>query len=398
VNDSSTAQRPNAALIRLGVVAFTWFAAWGISSVVISWIGTKQLQLSGRPFSWIQMSPQLPPLVLLMVGGAIADRVDPRRLIQAVHLGTLVPVALFAGAVIAGAVSLPLLVGYGLCLGVGSAFAAPPRDGLLSHVAGSNLMAAVTALTIAQFGGQAAGSLGGGRAEALGIPAMLALQAALLAIGAAAARGLPRIERASAAPRPGAWLEGARTVARTPALRVPVGLTTAIGVFFMGPFIVGFPIIVRDFYQGGAAELGWILATFPLGTILGSLAIRARGGIARKGRAMLLAMTNGALNLTLLSAGLPYWGFLLCALAWGTGGAVFINSSRALVQQTAPPEQRGRILAVYQLGFVGSGPIGMALTGALVDAFDPLTALRICAACMALVIASAAAFSSARKL
>jgi MFS family permease len=397
VNDSAS-QRPSSALIRLGVVAFSWFAAWGISSVVISWIGTKQLQLSGRQFSWIQMSPQLPPLVLLMVGGAIADRVDPRRLIQAVHLGTIVPVALFAAAVIAGAVSLPLLVGYGLCLGVGSAFAAPPRDGLLSHVAGANLMAAVTALTIAQFGGQALGSLGGGRAEAIGIPAMLAVQAALLVLGAFAARGLPRVERGRSAAQPGAWFAGARTVARTPALRVPVGLTTAIGVFFMGPFIVGFPIIVRDFYEGGAAELGWILATFPLGTILGSLAIRARGGIARKGRAMLLAMTNGALNLALLSAGLPYWGFLLCALAWGTGGAVFINSSRALVQETAPPDQRGRVLAVYQLGFIGSGPIGMALTGFLVDAFDPLSALRICAACMAVVIACVATLSSARRL
>jgi MFS family permease len=397
VNDSAS-QRPSSALIRLGVVAFSWFAAWGISSVVISWIGTKQLQLSGRQFSWIQMSPQLPPLVLLMVGGAIADRVDPRRLIQAVHLGTIVPVALFAAAVIAGAVSLPLLVGYGLCLGVGSAFAAPPRDGLLSHVAGANLMAAVTALTIAQFGGQALGSLGGGRAEAIGIPAMLAVQAALLVLGAFAARGLPRVERGRSAAQPGAWFAGARTVARTPALRVPVGLTTAIGVFFMGPFIVGFPIIVRDFYEGGAAELGWILATFPLGTILGSLAIRARGGIARKGRAMLHAMTNGALNLALLSAGLPYWGFLLCALAWGTGGAVFINSSRALVQETAPPDQRGRVLAVYQLGFIGSGPIGMALTGFLVDAFDPLSALRICAACMAVVIACVATLSSARRL
>ena len=391
-------QRPSAELTRLGLVAFSWFAAWGIGSVVISWIGTKQLHLSGRPFSWIQMSPQLPPLLLLLLGGAIADRVDPRRLLQSVHWATIAPVAAFAAIVVASSATVPLLVGYGLCVGIGSAFASPPRDSLLSHVAGPNLMSAVTALTIAQFGGQALGSLGGGRAEALGIPAMLGLQGLLLAGGALAARGLPRVERSAAPALPRAWLAGVASVVRTPALRVPVGLVTAIGTFFMGPFFVAFPLIVRDVYQGGANELGWILATFPLGTILGSLAIRARGGIARKGRAMLLAMTNGTLNLALLSLGLPYWGFLLCALIWGTGGAVFINSSRTLVQETAPPEQRGRILAVYQLGFVGSAPLGMLLTGFLCETFGPLGALRVCALGMALVIASVATFSSARRL
>ena len=385
-------------LVRLGLVAFSWFAAWGISAVVISWIGTNQLQLSGRPFSWIQMSPQLPPLLLLVLGGAIADRMDSRQLLERVHWATLVPVAAFAAVVVLGTVTLPLLAAYGLCLGVGSAFAAPPRDSLLSHVAGPNLMAAVTALTIAQFGGQAVGSLGGGRAESLGVPAMLGAQAALLALGALAARGLPRVERSAAPAQPRAWLAGLASVVRTPALRVPVGLVTAIGVFFMGPFIVAFPLIVRDVYQGGANELGWILATFPTGTILGSFAIRARGGIARKGRAMLLAMANGTLNLALLSLGLPYWGFLLCALAWGTGGAVFINSSRTLVQETAPPEQRGRILAVYQLGFVGSGPLGMLLTGFLCETFGPLTALRISAVGMACVISGVALLSSARRL
>jgi MFS family permease len=384
--------------MRLGLVALSWFSAWGMSSVVISWIGTQQLALSGRPFSWIQMSPQLPALLLLLLGGAIADRVDPRRLLQAVHAATLLPIAAFMAVVLADAVSLPRLIAYGLCLGAGSAFASPPRDSLLSHVSGGNLMAAVTALTIAQFGGQAVGSIGGGRAQALGVPAILVAQGLLLGLGVWAARGLPRVERDPTATQRRAWLAGLRSVARTPSLRIPVGLTTAIGIFFIGPFFVAFPLIVRDFYQGGASELGWILATFPVGTIVGSLAIRMRGGIARKGRAMLLALANGTANLALLSIGLPYWGFLLCALAWGTGGAVFINSSRTLVQESAPPDERGRVLAVYQLGFVGSGPLGFLLTGFLCDTFGPLTALRLCASCMAAVIACVAAFSSARRL
>jgi hypothetical protein len=215
--------------------------------------------------------------------------------------------------------------------------------------------------------------------------------AAARVTGGAVARAAARVER-HPAPAQRAWLAGVASVAAHAGDARAVGLVTAIGVFFMGPFIVAFPLIVRDVYHGGANELGWILATFPTGTILGSLAIRLRGGISRKGRAMLLAMTNGMLNLALLSIGLPYWGFLICALAWGTGGAVFINSSRTLVQEAAPPEQRGRVMAVYQLGFVGSGPLGMLFTGS-VRRVGPLMALRIAAGCMA-VIASVATSSA----
>jgi MFS family permease len=260
-------------------------------------------------------------------------------------------------------------------------------------------MRAVTAVTIFQFGGQFLGTLAGGWFSEWSVLAALAVPAVLLAFGAYAPSRLPPPPPPTPHASPFAALAaGLASVARTPALRVPVGLVTAIGVFFMGSFAVAFPLVVRDVYQGGAFEFGLVQAIFPLGTILGSLAIRARGGIARKGLAMLIAMTNGTLMLALLSLGPPFWLFMLGALAWGTGGAVFINSSRALVQESAPADQRGRILSVYQLGFVGSFPLGAQLAGRLSEAYGPLVAMRVAAAGMALVVAGVATFSSAKRL
>ena len=70
----------------------------------------------------------------------------------------------------------------------------------------------------------------------------------------------------------------------------------AVGVMFVGPFLVVFPLLVRDYYQEGIAHLSLVLMLFPLGTITGSLLLRATG-IPHKGRACLLSLMTGALIL-----------------------------------------------------------------------------------------------------
>jgi MFS family permease len=379
--------------------AGAWFTAWGVVQVSVTWLLAGVMGAGGAAMGNAQSALQLPSLFFLLLGGVVADRIDARRVLSLANGLALLPLALLAFGLARERVGSGELIAFCLALGTASAFAAPARDGMLSALAGADLMRAVTALTIFQFGGQFLGTLAGGWLAGSSVLAALAVPALLLAFGAYAPRRLPR--PAPAPPHASAFvalLAGLATVARTPALRVPVGLVTAIGVFFMGSFAVAFPLVVRDVYQGGAFEFGLVQAIFPLGTIAGSLAIRARGGIARKGRAMLLAMTNGATMLALLSLAPPFWLFMLGALAWGTGGAVFINSSRALVQESAPPDQRGRILAAYQLGFVGSFPLGAQLAGQLSEAFGPLVAMRLAAAGMAVVLLGVATLSSARRL
>ena len=379
--------------------AGAWFTSWGVIQVAVTWLLAGVLGAGGATMGNAQSALQIPSLFLLLVGGVVADRVDARRVLAAANAFALLPVAALALGLARGAVAEGALIAFCLALGTASAFAAPARDGMLSALAGADLMRSVTMLTICQFGGQFLGSLAGGWFAEWSVLASLAVSAALLGFGVYAPRRLPPPPASATHGSPlASLLAGLGTVARTPALRVPVGLVTAIGVFFMGSFAVSFPLVVRDVYQGGAFDFALVQAIFPLGTIAGTLAIRARGGVARKGRAMLLAMTNGAAMLALLSLAPPYWLFLLGALAWGTGGAVFINSSRALVQESAPPEQRGRILAAYQLGFVGSFPIGAQLAGQISEAYGPQIAMRVAACGMALVLASVATFSSARKL
>ena len=66
---------------------------------------------------------------------------------------------------------------------------------------------------------------------------------------------------------------------------------------------------------------------------------------------------------------------LLTAASWGLSGAVFLNMGRTLFQVRAPEAERGRVLAVNQLGFMATGPLGALLSGFVAGELGPRTAL-----------------------
>jgi len=141
-----------------------------------------------------------------------------------------------------------------------------------------------------------------------------------------------------------------------------------------------------------------VLMQFPVGTIAGSLLIRARGGIRRKGRAALGALAFGAATLALISSHPPFWGLVLATLAWGFGGSVFINCSRTLFQEAAPAAERARVLSIYQLGFMGGAPIGTTLVG-FASAPLGLHGTLLAAACgMLAVVAAMALLTSTPRM
>jgi MFS family permease len=150
-------------------------------------------------------------------------------------------------------------------------------------------------------------------------------------------------------------------------------LVGAVGALFVGPMMVVLPLLIRDYYGGDVAQLGLLQMCFPIGTILGSLALLARGGIRRKGLAQIGALLAGCLCLGAVGFGLPLWGTLLAVLLWGTGAAVFMNAGRTVFQEKATPATRGRVLSVYTLGFMGaSGLVGAPLSGFLAGWIGPL--------------------------
>lgn len=252
-----------------------------------------------------------------------------------------------------------------------------------------------------QFGTQGLGMLAVSVARWTGAPLVLVGQALWIAFGGLATQRLPHVAASPRVHGIGAIreaTEGLRFVRGTPGLRVVLLCLCGVGFLFMGPFLVIFPLMVREIYDGGVVHMALVLSPFQIGTIAGSGVILLRGGIRRKGRAMLLAL--GAGGVALLGAGqaLPFPGLMAVTFAWGLSGSVFMNCSRTLFQEAAPPERRARVLAVNQLGFMATGPLGALLAGFAAGLLGPLPTLLLFGAAMLALVALVATTSSVPRM
>jgi MFS family permease len=82
----------------------------------------------------------------------------------------------------------------------------------------------------------------------------------------------------------------------------------------------------------------------------------------------------------------------LC-FVWGLGAGITLTQGRTVLQIVAPPTHRARVMALFQLGLGGGGPIGAALCGGLAAVLGLKLALVLPAVAMAVMIGFVLAFS-----
>jgi MFS family permease len=273
-----------------------------------------------------------------------------------------------------------------------SALALPARDSMLTQVSPpGGLQNAVSLVVAAQFGTQMFGMALAGGAAIVGPEPLLILQGAIFVLSLFLARQLP-----AHPPHPNADSglkarihaveEGFVAATRSPIILPVIIAMTGVGLFYVGSFMSIVPIIIRDGYQGDAAIFSLVNVCFWGGTILATVGLMRVGAIHRRGRLLLLALCTGLSVLALMSIVWPLWAFCLLCTAWGMGAGVTITMGRTIVQEAAPPRMRARVLAFYQLGFSGGGPIGALSLGFVVEALGPFQAVYVPSVAMALVL------------
>jgi MFS family permease len=371
----------------------------GMQGVLFSWLVVGVLHAQAKWVGIAQSATMLPSVVLLLLGGAVADRHDRRNLLIGLHfIATLLSVSLVV-LVMSETLSLPLLLAYALGMGSVQAFVMPARDALLSEVAGPNLLRAISGLALTQWGTQALGALIAGAAQWIGTAPALSLHALMLLGGVPALGKLssttPQTSTVKRQLRLADVIAGAQEVMRSPVLPPVFLLVTAVGVLFIGPFVVVFPLLVRDYYGGDIGQLALLNMAFPLGTIFGSLLVLWRGRIQRKGVTQLITLATGAGCLGVIALGLPFWGTLTAICGWGMGAAIFTTAGRTVFQEQASPSHRARVLSVYTFGFMGAaGLVGAPLSGVLVERLGPLLTCATASGTMLIVIAGAFLFTN----
>jgi hypothetical protein len=78
--------------------------------------------------------------------------------------------------------------------------------------------------------------------------------------------------------------------------------------------------------------------------------------------------------------------FVALIFVWGIGAGITMTQSRTVVQVVAPATHRARLMALFQLGLSGGGPIGAFLTGSICAVWGLQAAMLLPALAMILLI------------
>ena len=106
----------------------SWFASSGMQTIVFPWLVTVVLHEPAARVGIAQMSLMAPSIFLMLLGGAVADRADCRRLLVRGHLVAALPPLLLGAAIAGGWLVYDGLIAYALAVGTAGAFVMPALD------------------------------------------------------------------------------------------------------------------------------------------------------------------------------------------------------------------------------------------------------------------------------
>ena len=362
--------------------------------------GYLAYEITSSPFilGLVNAGFAVPMLALALFGGAVADRMERKRVIQ---LGQCMAVALalFIGvSIVTDTVTWLHLFGVSMVQGAQFSFLMPARQALVPQLVGrdnlTNAMsldaAAMSVTTL--FAPSAAGVL----YNVIGPDGVYFLIAGL---GALAVAFTSRVSaRGGSANRPSVPMRrdialGLRYVVDSPVVLILLVMGLATALLAM-PFRFLMPVFVVDVYNRGPESLGLLVTIMGLGSLVGSLFIAS---IGRKSRGLLLIVGSflSGVALVLVAAIPVYFAAAGLMILLGLGDAGRRTLNQALIMEEVDDEYRGRVMSVFMMNF-GLMPLGVLPAGALAERFGGQFAIALLGGL--LLLTTAAVLLTQRRL
>lgn len=356
---------------------------------------TMTIKESAFQLGLIGVAQFLPLLVLSLVAGWVADRVDRRWIARgsvALEGGCAL---LLAWLTYSGGITRPWLFFVAALLGVARAFAGPALQALAPNlVPAAVLPTAIAMSSIAWQGGSVIGPAMGGYLYAFGHYLPYAVSAALFLFGLIMLFLIPPIPRAAITGNMNPWrqmLDGLAYVRRN---RLVFGaISLDLFAVLLGGATAMLPIYARDILQIGADGLGHLRAAPALGAVAVAAVFAVKPLSKDVGAKMLLSVMGfgAATALFGLSAPLliPVFGpsaigsdfapaailALVSLFVVGATDMVSVYVRQSLIQLHTPDAMRGRVGAVSTLFVSGSNELGEARSGFLAALVGPVVAV-----------------------
>jgi MFS family permease len=368
---------PRAALALIGSRSFGPYFAGNALSATGTWFQALAAQLliwrqthSGLLLGVLAFATFAPLLVLTPWTGAVADRLDRRRVVMATQVIQSALAAALAALAASELAPTAVVIAISFAIGSANAFASPAATAMIASLVPREELPSAVALNsmtwnLARVVGPPLAAL---TVEALGIAAAFALNAAsFFALFVGVALVSPRRQERAVAT---GVRDGLRLLRANPDLVLLLATVAVVG-FASDPVNTLAPAFANAFGRPDTAA-GLIVGIFGGGAVVAAFLLSGRiAGSRRRSVVTLLVLVGGV---TLFSV-LHSFPAALAALAVGGFGYLATNTSATSQLQLGVAEhERGRMMALWSLAFLGLRPLASLVDGAIAAAFGARTA------------------------
>jgi MFS family permease len=351
--------------------------------VAQDWLVLTQLTHNNASAVGIVMSLQFgPQLFLVPWTGLAADRFNQRKLLMFTQ-ATMGVLALAIGILtIEGVIRLWHVYVFAFLFGCAAALDAPVRQTFVAELVGDEHLPNAVALNSTSF--NAARMIGPAVAGVMIAKVgtgwaflMNGLSFAAVLISMSLFRVAELHPNVRAKREPGGFMEGFRYVWARPDLRAILMM-----LFLVGTFGLNFPIFTSTMavkvFHSDARGFGLLSSIMAVGTISGALL--AAGREKPRFSSLLIGAAAFGIGCTLAALSPGYWWFAAALVLIGVAAMTLTNTTNSMMQLSAEPAMRGRVMALRLAVALGGTPIGAPIVGWVANRFGPRWALGVGAA------------------
>ena len=338
--------------------------------VALPWL-ILQLTGSGAVLGGIMMVQAIPRAALMLIGGAVTDRVSPRKIMILTAAARTVLVAALAVLIWTHHVDVSQLYVLSFLFGVADAFAAPAAQTLLPSLVAPAQLPAANALSAGtqQMAMLAMPAPAGIIVAAFGVAAAFSIDAVSFLFIIAALLMLRDPPRAASAARRSnivhSILEGLRYVKNDVALRTLLLVASVLNFCITGPLSVGLAYVAKSEF-GSPTAYGLLMSSVAAGSLAGLLLAAAR---KQRKRGWLLLVVSVIVGICTASIGMlgQLWTLMPVLFVMSASAGILNVHLLAWFQQRVDRAMLGRVMSVLMFASIGLVPLSLAAAGVAIQ-------------------------------
>jgi MFS family permease len=335
--------------------------------VALPWLVLQQTG-SAVAMGAIMMAGAIPRALLMLMGGAVSDRMSARKIMMATAMARTIWVTVIGVLVWLRVLRTWELYALAVAFGVSDAFAVPAQSAYVPSLLKREQL--VAASSVSQSTAQMTTIVGpvpaGFVIKTLGVAWAFFVDAISFLIIIGALWKLPDPPKSKTARKAmlHSIVEGIVYVGKDLPLRSLMLLVTIMNFCIAGPVSIGLAYLTKTRF-GSPAVYGIVISAVALGSLLGAL---LAGVWKIRKRGVMILLVSLALGVCLGSIGLlgKVWSIASVLLIMGAAAGMVNIHIGAWIMQRIDVAVRGRVASVLMLASFGITPISLAVAGFLV--------------------------------